>query len=178
MRSVLQLIDLVELLANNHSVALKFATELSRLAQPCPNPEKFAPRNCTAYRFLRNPATESDFEPNLNEVRGKVTCAHYALSFFASIEQAQAKYSSLASVHDDDGQTAIERYGDHVGELSLTASDGMMDEPNPKSGHIGLHQAVGVTFAGRVRRFFKCAFLDQFPVAYNTRTTPNEPVNP
>jgi hypothetical protein len=51
-----------------------------------------------------------------------VTCAHYALSFFASLEQAQAKYSSLASAHDDDGQTAVERYGDHIGELSPPAT--------------------------------------------------------
>jgi hypothetical protein len=53
-----------------------------------------------------------------------------------------------------------------------------MDEPNPRSGHIGLHQAVGVTFAGRVLRFFRCTFLEQFPTVYDTTATPDEPAHP
>jgi len=159
-------------------VALKFAAELSRQPHPCPNPAKFAPRACVAYRFLRKPSDEGDFEPKLDDVRGHVTCAHYALSFFSSIEKAQERYSSLAAANDDDGQTAIKRYGDHIGEVALSATDGLMDEPNPRTGHIGLHQAVGATFSGRVSRYFTCEFLERYPILHYTIVAADDLVHP
>jgi len=127
---------------------------------------------------LRKPANEGDFQPKLDDVRGRVTCAHYALSFFSTIEKAQERYSSLAAANDDDGQTAIKRYGDHIGEVALSMTDGLMDEPNPRTGHIGLHQAAGTTFAARVSRYFTCEFLEKFPVLYYTTATADEPGQP
>jgi hypothetical protein len=43
------------------------------------------------------------------------------------------------SDHDDDGATARDRYGDHVGEIALYPTDGLMDAPHPRTGHVGLH---------------------------------------
>lgn len=141
-------------------VNFKYAAMLKeRPDQPCPG-DRFAPQERKAFRFLRKPATDADFEVNPDVATPTAKCSAYALSMFASIEQAQAKYASLASAHDDDGETAIKRYGDHVGELQIAVTDGVSDSP-ARSGHFGLHPAAGVSLSTRVTAYTPCEYLEQ-----------------
>lgn len=144
-------------------MALKYAVELERRPdQPCPNPSKFKRRSITAFRFVHNEATdEVDFVPRPEHLHPKAKCNAYGLSFFRSLDEAQARWSSLAAVHDDDGKTGVERYGDHIGEIALVETDGVMDEPNPKSGHIELHPEDGVQFAARISEYTRCTYLEE-----------------
>lgn len=131
--------------------------QLATRRVPCPGPE-FEPRSTTAYRFLRKPATEADFEPNPKNLGPKAPCKAYAISLWETLEKAQKIYSDLASGHDDSGATAIQEYGDHIGEIALQPSDGVMDLPN-RRGHISLHVEEGVLFAPRVVVYTLCEYL-------------------
>lgn len=124
---------------------------------PCPGPE-FEARSTTAYRFLRKPATEADFEPNPKNFGPKAPCKAYAISLWETLEKAQKIYSDLAAGHDDNGATAIQEYGDHIGEIAFQPSDGVMDLPN-KRGHISLHVEDGALFATRVVVYTPCEYL-------------------
>lgn len=139
---------------------LKYAAELGRPPdQPCPCPKAFQPRTATLFRFVPHLATDEHFQPKWEEITAKSKCCMYALSFFASLEQAQERYSSLADTHDDDGDTARRRYGDHIAEIHLNPSDGVMDTPHPKSGHVGLHPSVDATFAARIVKYTVCSYF-------------------
>jgi hypothetical protein len=109
----------------------------------------------TAFRFLNKPATEQNFVP-LDESRKD--CVTLALSFWETLEKAQRVYRSIAATNDDGGVSARNRLGDHVGEILLTTTDGVMDVPNAK-GHVSLHQADDVAFAHRVASYTMCAYL-------------------
>jgi hypothetical protein len=150
-------------------VVLKFQAALSQLHQPCPDPERFTPRDRRLYRFVGGrPANEEHFEPQLDRVNGKIKCIHYALSMWATIEQAQRKYNSLAGLHDDGtGAIAAERYGDFICEIDIGAVDGLMNDPD-KDGHVRLHQAGGVTFAPRISRYLNCEYLERVDPMYYT----------
>lgn len=140
---------------------LKYAVELGRRSdQPCPCPKKFQQRAITLFRFVPNEASEENFVPRFDEISSKSKCSAYAISFFASIEQAQERYSSLADVHDDEGMTARDRYGDHIGEILLQPSDGVMDDPHSRTGHVGLHPSVRALFAHRIVKYTVCEYFD------------------
>jgi hypothetical protein len=140
---------------------LKYAAALRiRPDQPCPCRERFKPRTAKLFRFLRKQATEANFLPKFDEITPKHKCSAYALSFFASLEQAQVRYTSLADANDDDGATARKRYGDHIGQLDLLPTDGLMDEPHRKTGHVGLHPAVDALFANRVTVYTGCEYFE------------------
>lgn len=129
---------------------LKYARELKeRPDQPCPCQKKVAPRERRAYRYMHNPATEKgDFEPPAivdGGVQRRDRCGRLALSFFESVEAARERWKSLKEREDADS-----RYGNHIGEIDLVESDGLMSEPNPKTGHIDLYQDADARFADRV----------------------------
>ena len=60
------------------------------------------------------------------------------------------------------GATARDRYGDHIGEIALYPTDGLMDAPHPRTGHVGLHPAVDVLFAGRVTVYTPCEYFERY----------------
>jgi hypothetical protein len=147
-------------------MVLKYAAALkTRPDQPCPG-TSFQPRAVTAFRFLHNTATEADFEPRPEYATPKAKCAAYAISLWESLEKAQARYKSLAAAHDDNGATAVARYGDHIGEIDLSEADGVLDAPN-KAGHFGLHPAEGAVFASRVKVYTPCEYLTHLYVTAN-----------
>lgn len=132
---------------------LKYDKELKeRPDQPCPCTKKVAPRDRKAFRFMHSPATEaSDFEPPAiidGGIKKRDRCGRLALSFFESVAAARARWKSLAERED-----AEDRYGSHIGEIDLVKADGLMSEPNPKSGHIDLYQDADARFAHRVIRY-------------------------
>jgi hypothetical protein len=140
-------------------VALKYAAALKACSdQPCP-PRKYKPRVATGvFRFVRNTATPECFEPFAENMYLGCPCIHYAISFWSTLEVAQEKYSSLAKVNDDDGETARKRFGDHIGEIDLDANDGSMTEPN-KNGHISLHPEKGAALETRVKKYVRCDYF-------------------
>jgi len=147
-------------------VNLKYAAELrTRPDQPCPCKEKFQQRSATVYRFLRNAATESDFEPKVENITPKSKCTCYAVSFFDTLESAQRRYSSLAASNDDGGATARDRFGDHIGEIVIGPDDGLMNFPHPRSGHVELHPAASALFASRVVVYTPCEYAESDDVA-------------
>lgn len=135
---------------------LKYAEALAscRKHRPCPSGQ-FAAGSVVAFRFLNNPTTEADFKPKDESRRD---CVALGLSFWATLEQAQRKYRSLAASNNDDGETARQRLGDHIGEITLLPSDGVMDQPNAK-GHITLHQFDTAEFADRVTDYVRPDYL-------------------
>jgi hypothetical protein len=137
-------------------MAFKYSQHLAQRAQPCPNPERFRPRNRIAFRFLRKPATEDDFVPKViaddEAPQENHLCEHFALSFYSSRELALRRYASLAQRTD-----AAERYGDQIGMIELRTTDGLMSEPHPRNGHLSLHPEEGVTFAHRVTAYWDAA---------------------
>lgn len=89
---------------------------------------------------------------------------------WATIEQAQAKYGSLAALHDDGtGAIASDRYGDYICEIGIVATDGVMDEPD-RNGHVRLHQAEEAAFAPRVSRYVRCEYLERVEPVYYTKS--------
>lgn len=157
-------------------MVLKFAAEHSQQRPPCPDPARFVARERTLYRFTRNPAKQEHFEPNLDRVNGKIKCIHYALSMWATEEQAQERYNSLASLNDDGGKTAAKEYGDHISEIDIVESDGLMDLPT-REGHVRLHPAAGVAFASRVSRYLRCEYLERADPVYYTTNVDERPAD-
>jgi len=104
---------------------------------------------------MHNPASDGNFDPpalwGVSEPRPKEKCDRFALSFFDSVESAQARFRSLAKRED-----AASRYGDHVGELAIVEEDGLMSDPTA-SGHMDLHPKEGALFTGRVASYAKAA---------------------
>jgi hypothetical protein len=136
-------------------IALKYEAELKLSPdQPCPCPRRFIRRRLTAYRFMRNEASASDFLPvaKLDGVKPKDKCNKFALSFFVTLEQATARYADLVD-RLGDLDRAIERYGDHAGRIELREADGLSCEPNA-SGHFDLHEAANVDWSNRVEEYF------------------------
>jgi hypothetical protein len=128
-------------------MALKYASHLEGCSEkPCPHPSKFVRRSRIGFRFLHNAATGDDFIPPAikDGPRADEPCDGFALSFFADIDAARAKYKKLAVRVD-----AASRYGDHIGEIALVEADGLMGAPNTK-GHFGLHQEDDAIFHGRI----------------------------
>jgi hypothetical protein len=161
----------MDITANICAVILKYASRLQeRPDQPCPGP-RFQQRAILAFRFVRKPATENDFEPRPEVATPTAQCSAYAISMFGSLAQAQAKYRSLAAANDDGGATAIQRYGDHIAEIALVEADGLSDAPN-KKGHFGLHPASGIAFAARISAYTPCEYLADF----RQRKTPDNAV--
>lgn len=71
-------------LLGNSMIALKYEAELKlRPDQPCPCPSRFIRRRVTAYRFVHNEASASDFLPvaKIDGVKPKDKCNKFALSF-------------------------------------------------------------------------------------------------
>lgn len=131
---------------------LKYQEQLARRQdQPCPCTTKFQPRRVTAFRILRNACTEADFVPNavMHGESPKVTCGHYALSFFDSLENAREQYLSLSKRID-----VASIFGDHIGRIALVEADGVISTPNRK-GHMDLHENVGASFVARVDEYFQ-----------------------
>jgi hypothetical protein len=128
------------------TMALKYAEHLGGCPEPCPHPGKFERRSRIGFRFLHNAATGDDFIPAAIKDGPRVDepCDGFALSFFTDLDAARAKYKRLAIRVD-----AASRYGDHIGEIALIESDGLMGIPN-RAGHFGLHQEDDAVFHGRV----------------------------
>jgi hypothetical protein len=135
-------------------VALKYEADLKlRPDQPCPCFTRFGQRKLTAFRYVHNEASESDFLPvaKLDGVKPKDKCSKFALSFFVTIEQAAARYEDLVDRLGDRGR-AIERYGDHVGRIELSEADGLCCDAS-SSGHFDLHEATDVDWSNRVEEY-------------------------
>ena len=128
-------------------MALKYQSNLeTRPDQPCPCRDSFAPREMVAFRFLKNnPANASDFVPPaaMNPSQ-RDTCGSYALSFFDTEENAFKRFKKLNKKVD-----ARAKYGEFVGKLKLSESDGLLSAPS-RDGHLDLHQHENVDFASRV----------------------------
>jgi len=111
---------------------------------------KFQPRNVTAYRFMNNPEVNDSFLPAAlvsPPADGMLTCEHWALSFFDSLNSAQNKFKQLNQRVD-----AKKKYGDHIGEIELIQADGLASLPNEK-GHFSLHEELEAKVTGRIKRF-------------------------
>lgn len=135
-------------------MALKYLSDLSTCPdQPCPATARFQRRARVAFRILHAPAAEEiDFVPPAKKFTiRRPTCESYALSFFATLEQARRQYASLAKRVD-----AESRYGRHIGEIALLAVDGVMSHPDG-DGHIDLHQEDTATFVPRVTQYHDAA---------------------
>lgn len=133
---------------------LKYEAELNvRPDQPCPCPKRYQQRALTAFRFMRHEATDADFVPvaMIDGVRPKDKCDKFALSFFVTLEQAIARYEDLVGRLGGRAR-AVERYGDHVGRIQLSAADGLCCGAN-SSGHFDLHEAKGVNWSDRVEEY-------------------------
>jgi hypothetical protein len=99
---------------------------------------------------MNNPEVNNNFLPPAlvsPPTDGKLSCEHWALSYFASFDSAKKKFEQLNQRVD-----AKKRYGDHVGEIDLLQADGLISLPNGK-GHFDLHEELEASFTGRVKRF-------------------------
>ena len=99
---------------------------------------------------MHNVARPENFVPVgvLPGARTPAECCHFALSFFATVDQARTKFEALAGRVD-----AKSRYGTHVGKVNIESGDGVLSEPS-KSGHLDLHENEGIEFVARVEEYF------------------------
>ncbi len=140
-------------------MTLKYGELLNqRPDQPCPCAKAFVARVRTAFRLMRNPPTnDKDFVPPPMMPGGNLgprdPCDRLALSFFDTHHAAQRLFNVM---HKRLNENTVKRYGDHIGEIDLVATDGIMSEPDQK-GHINLHQDINAEFAPRVKNLQKVA---------------------
>lgn len=148
--------DLLLLGGRKNTVAsmLKYAAHLSQCPEePCPNPGKFTPKSRIGFRWVHKDATDHDFVPTSIQYGAKpgARCETFALSFFVDLESARVAYAALMQ-RLAKRVDVISRHGDHIAEISLQETDGLMGQPNPK-GHFDLHPEDGVTFSHRVANY-------------------------
>lgn len=137
---------------------LKYGEQLAACTKhrPCPSAQ-FAPISGPGFRFVHAPVTDADFKP-YDETRRD--CVALGLSLYKSLTQAQDKYRSLAAANDDGGETARERYGDHIAEVILAPDDGVAGPPK-NDGHFTFHQAENARFAPRASNVVRCEYFDE-----------------
>lgn len=87
----------------------------------------------------------------IDGVKPRDKCDKFALSFFATFEQAAARYADLVD-RLGDRDRAIERYGDYAGRIELSETDGLSCEPSA-SGHFDLHESANVDWSNRVQEY-------------------------
>ncbi len=138
-------------------MSLKYDKLLNqRPDQPCPCTKAFIARARTAFRLMRNPPkNDKDFVPPPMMPGGNLAprdpCDRLALSFFDTPDAAQRLFNVM---HKRLNENTVKRYGDHIGEIDLVVTDGIMSEPDQK-GHINLHQETNAEFAHRVKNLQK-----------------------
>lgn len=129
---------------------LKYQQQLNSFQPNCPNPTRFVERAAVGYRFLmESPAVQNDFLPKAfspDECKD-FSCAHYALSFFTTVEKAQSKINELNKKIN-----ANKRHGNFFGKVNILTTDGLTSLP-ATSGHFAVHEYENVTFIGRVEEY-------------------------
>ena len=120
----------------------------------CP-PRACRQRNVTGYRIVFEDVNRPEnFLPVLKREPRRLNfmstdalrCSGYALSFFASFEQAQAKFQEIDSNHPN----WAAKNGDCIAEGEITSNDGLVSEPNG-TGHFDLHEFEGTNVSQRFR---------------------------
>ena len=114
---------------------MKYATEMATF-ENCP-PEEAEESERTCYRFGKQPLNGDSFLPHalLPIPLRKPCCKAWALSMFASEEQARARIAHLERTNPG----IRNRVGDKLARVSLTPAHGRQTEPN-NSGHISLYE--------------------------------------
>ena len=133
-------------------MALRYADHLKNCKKHKPScpPDEFGPTTRVAFRFMRKPANEREFDPppvKNGGIKKGDTCTRLALSFFESLPGARKKFKELDARVD-----ARDRYGTHIGEIKLKTSDGLAGPPGYLT-HFDLHQAVAAEFHNRVTAY-------------------------
>jgi len=126
----------------------KYQEYLSNFHPNCPNANHFVERTVVGYRFLNSGVVnEQDFLPKAfsGEEIKELTCSHYAVSFFSSVEQIVTKLKSLNKKLD-----ATKRHGSHCCEVNIITTDGVTSPPS-NSGHFAVHEYIEVSFIERAR---------------------------
>ena len=109
---------------------------------PCPSSD-FVPLARGAFRFVRGSNANSDsflpvaLLPTPNKYQ---TCRAYALSFFVTREEARDRFRALWGRFKEN---AYERYGDQIGEINLSESDGVQS-PAGRDGHFSLFESANL----------------------------------
>lgn len=121
---------------------------------------KYSPQNKTVYRMMHNPMTEDDGKPQVEqsfnqhskpkvlflphdaplEVKKEVVDA-FALSVFDSASECESFMMGIALSRRSAIQRArfVEKKGDYVTKITLTESDGWLENEANKDGHRNFH---------------------------------------
>lgn len=112
----------------------------------CP-PESSRPNETVAYRFVfedmaddRNFVPAFILKPERREAStsNEICCSGYALSFFNSLQNAEAKYRKLRTTF----KKIHQRIGTHIAEGNISKTDGVMTRITLE-GHFDLHEFEG-----------------------------------
>ena len=127
-------------------MALKYDADLKVCTeQPCPC-KRFTPNDVEAYRIMKRSPDSEDFIPPAKKKNPpqKLNCSSYALSFFTTLEKAQAQVAHL----EGKGVEVSKVMGDSIGQIRITKSDGLTNKPNGR-GHFDLHENASTEFNNR-----------------------------
>lgn len=126
---------------------LKYARQLAECPdQPCPS-SRFTGKDFNGFRILRSTPTADDFlPPAIKKGMGpSADSSNYALSFFDNLTNARSHYNKMK----DKGLEVSTIFGDSIGEVNVSATDGLSCLPS-KKGHYDLHEEVNASLLGKI----------------------------
>jgi hypothetical protein len=131
-------------------VILKYQAQIDDV-EDCPESCDPSARNCDAYRIVHSELSHKNnslptavIDPSLYPPDHEMHCYSWALSVFASKEQAEAKFNKCIRAR----QILRERIGNHLAVAKLTADDGLVTKP-ANSGHFSFFEFETFDFSSR-----------------------------